>query len=442
MKNNFFGAVSAALVLALSIASFGCESGDDTPVRIPEDDYSGNGTFTYKAAPTDYVYNANFTETAEAADTSSEYGSWKWESYKDGENKWNRLSGTPATTAAQAVRGSVKGDEIGDVVQTKEYTITFNGAGTWTLNKKFAEEEVLGINAFTKECDVSGAAYDEYVARLAYDAYVDVPVYFVNDATGLTQVFSIELDHNDEPTELNIHPGYYLGKPDGVLVDLEALKKDVEALLPAWNDAPEANKTKIADAEAVIDDINDWINLIKACKAAYDAGKTLTKIVKTFTSEDNFLTYSTKYYADKLLVSTIVTTDGETKPDAGTFKLVKGNFKNGTILITSDNDYSYFDDDDYYMDGGWRGVISADFETTDDKDGKPFTKEARTLTIKGGVLTAPAVRLTKKTAADFENGWYLPIQTPSIKLVYEENTRAATAGLQNISEESCKFKLQ
>ncbi|MBQ3837206.1 MAG: hypothetical protein II814_08765, partial [Treponema sp.] len=68
MKKNLFGAVSAALALALAITSFGCESGNDSPIRVATDaDRAAldKAVFKYVANPTEY------TNTTASTDTSS-----------------------------------------------------------------------------------------------------------------------------------------------------------------------------------------------------------------------------------------------------------------------------------------------------------------------------------------------------------------------------------
>lgn len=105
------------------------------------------------------------------------------------------------------------------------------------------------------------------------------------------------------------------------------------------------------------------------------------------------------------LVKSVDQAGGTAKvPASGSYKVVSGNYKDGSILITKyvsgDDTYEFNDDNDSYIKNGvhYASKISEDFpvankETTASekrKAGSNFQKAARTLNIANKTLTATA----------------------------------------------------
>lgn len=454
MKKNLFGAVAAGLALALAITSFGCESGNDDPIARLTDADLANVTgqkFVFEVTPSEYKYfsgsteeRADIPESGTAASTA--YGNWVWSNYENGTNKWNRLYGTTSTTIAESKRESelskADGKSVGSVVKTKKSTITLNAKdNTWTLSDSSTNKEVYGINRYSTAYQTTPA---EYTARQGYAAYVTIPAY-IGSATaggGTWNAFAAAYTSST----FDVTPGYVTTMQDALTI-LEGadgsagVKKTISDAITLLKDAPEGNKNAIKAAEAELKKCTDLITVLYAEKAAIEKSLLLTKVVLEESTVDGATTSTKTFYAgDKdLVVYTVKSTSGTAKAaNSGKYKVLSGNYITGTLLVTSDKDYTYDDDNDFYMKGTWRGVISVDFPVAKETTAGSINQKAgRTFSINNNVLTANAVRLTATGVGNYTHSFYLPSSITSYADAVSQ--AALTSGLMNKYTKSYAF---
>lgn len=370
MKKNLFGAVSAALALALAITSFGCESGNDSPIRAVTDaDRAAldKATFKYVANPTEY------TNTTASTDTSSgTVGSYEWTSYVDGKLAYNR--NTSSTT-----KGAVDGTKGGDVIKTKKVTLSLDvNAGTWSALEETTSKEVFDI------IDFEDTAKSGYASVKTVKAKTEATV-----AVGHTN-FSVSAPAYSAPTytPAAITAGYIAttspanGYADAkVLIDAQitaanALKAAAvyTAEDKARNDAIDANVKALKEDLALIDAV--WHGATKVVVETTADGKTTTSYLKADGSA---------------AIAPVVATGSAPKAKTGKYVLTSGNYTTGAILITADDKITYDDANDIFVDDGYKGKISITYPEAGPQIGGRAgvigNKTSRSASINGGTLT-------------------------------------------------------
>lgn len=179
MKKNLISAVAAGLALALAITSFGCESGNDTPVHLrytrenygydPKVAAENEDVFTYVAKPTNVYFNlakvkndgtvgTTFAFPSDAEDKYTGYtlGTQAGNTYVNGVQAYNVSKGTfdiegkdPDYTL-----------EAGKNVNTWTETISFDPAtGTFEYYDEFTTFKVTEL-VFCTDTEWDGASGD------------------------------------------------------------------------------------------------------------------------------------------------------------------------------------------------------------------------------------------------------------------------------------------
>ena len=405
MKKNLFGAVSAALALALAITSFGCESGNDNPVRVATDaDRAAldKAVFKYVVNPTHYTPAATGTETP----TGSGTGPYDWVSFKDGVNKFKR---TDATTRS----AEVKGTEVNDVVRTEKETITLNTDGTWTLSKESSDTEVFKLVVF-------GTA-----AASTYENRRVVPVEIVANGSATTSPAFAVGGFAANGTVTNITNGYYVKAASNESTDQarQTIVKNLNAALKTASDNLDAYKVANYGyvTKAVQDAYDAYVKSVKDAIADIDAWYQFeaNKVIVTTTNTDGASKTVRKYFKgdDAIARATVETSSGTAKPEKGTYKLLDGNYSTGTILVTGEGTIAFDDDNDKFTDSsnGYVGKISVEYpdQTTVAALNNAYPasvkrKAGRKLSIVNGQLSAPKMDLSCTDAAGTHTfGFYL-----------------------------------
>ena len=372
MKKNLFGAVSAALALALAITSFGCESGNDSPVRAVTDaDRAAldKATFKYVANPTEY------TNTTASTDTSSgTVGSYEWTSYVDGKLAYNR--NTSATT-----KGDVDGTKGGDVIKTKKVTLSLDvNAGTWSALEETTSKEVFDIIDF------------EDTTKAGYASVKTVKAKTEATLTGSHVAFDVSAPGGTPSTSYSaaaITPGYLITTGTGVYGYADAKTKIDAAITAAnalkvaavytaadktFNDAIDANVKALKEDLALIDAV--WHGATKVVVETTADGKTTTSYLKADGSA---------------AIASVVATGSAPKAKTGKYVLTSGNYTTGAILITADDKITYDDANDIFVDDGYKGKISITYPEAGPQIGGRAgvigNKTSRSASINGGTLT-------------------------------------------------------
>ena len=425
MKKNLFGAVSAALALALAITSFGCESGNDNPIRAVTDaDRAAlDGTvFKYVATPTEYTATGTPSVTEAATEKGELYSASTGYSY----NKFiNGVQNYNIKTADSWGKADVTKPAVGDVIKTKS--------------------ETVALNAKNNTFEYGASSSDYAVKEIYWSSTGAAPSTDANAYDTITSTYA-----GTAPTAAEI---------DTALTAAETAKKSADAALAdkqdAWNKLTPSEKKTQSDAKSGTE--YDALEIAKT--NATNAGNqfewlTVYKegarysILNTKTV-NGATTGSLKYVKslDKQeLVKEVSKASGEAKATAtGTYKVVDGGYLTGTILITSykkgDDTYEFNDDADTYIKTGLHIArkISDDFNQTATQGWSPNSKKARTLSINNNVLTAPQFETTSTAVGEASKAYayFLNSSLNTAKRAVDDNTRvtavSTATGFYNVS---------
>ncbi len=368
MKKNLFGAVSAALALALAITSFGCESGNDSPIRVVTDaDRAAldKATFKYVATPTEYKNTTASTDTS-----SGSVGSYEWTSYINGTLAYNR--NTSVTT-----KGTVDGTKVGDVIKTKKVTLSLDvNAGTWSALEETTSKEVFEIVDY----DATTASYAsvKVVKAKEIGTIGSETAFDVSSPSGTSTYVPAAITNGYLATTGTGVYGYADAKAkiDAAITAANGLKKAAvySADDKTFNDAVDANVKSLKEDLALID--AKWHGATKVVVETTADGKTTTSYLK----------------ADgTAAIAPVVATGDAPKAKTGKYVLTSGNYATGSILITADDKITYDDANDIFVDDGYKGKISITYPEAGPQVGGRAgvigNKTSRTASINGGTLT-------------------------------------------------------
>ena len=347
MKKNLFGAVSAALALALAITSFGCESGNDNPVRAWTDaDRAAldKAVFKYVANPTNYTAANLDTATLFDGDATGGY------SLKTGMNALY-INGVQAYSLADGKFGveNVKKDgKPGTVYNTTNENVALNAAdNTFEYTTDKTAYSVTGLEA----------------AASATKTY--------NYALGATTVDAAYLN---------------------TLVTDVATKTD--AVTAATVDWKKAGEPASGSEKTALDNAN---TALTAAKKLEEAARMYvifgaTKYIEETKTVAGVMTGTRTYYKDdKVVGDPVKLSGGSASSTKGVYKINDTNYMTSKFLLTTVGDNVFFDDDpsNYYTVKGVRQVnkIETDFpEATSE-----YSKKGRTVSITGGNLKADVI---------------------------------------------------
>ncbi len=423
MKKNLFGAVSAALALALAITSFGCESGNDSPIRAVTDaDRAAldKATFKYVATPNEYTPAGTTRETPSGTDSTTGYD---WVSYVNGTLAYNRKSDSAAKSA------TVKGTEVGDVIKTKKETVTLDvNAGTWSKLAEATSLEVFALVDHTATGTTANCTLTSKAVQISEDYDATHRVIAIAAGT-LSGTYSPSVITPGYITTYNGANGYadVKAKFDNVIDTIKALKSDY------------VTSAAIKDANKAIDDDIEALNLELAYIDAKWHGAT-----KVIVSTDAANTKTTKFVDDngKEVIPAIVKKGTAPEAVTGKYTLLSGNYKTGSILLTTWNKVTFDDANDAYVtDAGYKGKISVTYPVASTtRVGALGQKDSRILTIANGVLTAPKILVTQSDAVDPNRqfGFILGASTTA----YYDNTAIGKHATARDEYQSYSYKLQ
>ena len=381
MKKNLFGAVSAALALALAITSFGCESGNDSPLRNPTDaDRAAldKATFKYVANPTNIlVTEADLTDKSAALfGASTEITGYTLQPsmeklYIDGVQSYNKKSGKIKTE---------KKAEVGNVYNTFSETIALKYDGTFEYTDSTSNYEVKEI---VFETDAQWGAAGR--GQAAYERIED---------TG---------DNYEIADAVVAAKGAY-----------DTKKTAFEAAETAWKNAGSlptgSEKTAYDAAKAAFEAAESAYYLAWA----FREGARYTILDKTTVAGK---TTGSLKYVEKLDGGKVYYTKdlsgGETKAKASGKYTIDGTYKQASILITTWEKLDFDDAAGTYVDRSTslnnpnKGDIERDYPEksyTPAVVGKnniasKFCKKGRSLSLNNGVITTNKIETSLDTVA-------------------------------------------
>ena len=402
MKKNLIGIVAAGLALALAFT--GCESGSDSPVKYATDldnPVTKGSKFTYVANPTSYTPAATATETPTGTSTLTGYD---WGSYVDGTLAYNRKS--DATT-----KSAVKGTEVGDVIKTKKSTVVLNSKdNTFSVLDETTSKEVFAL-VYSGDTGITANASKLYYAQV------------VTSVTGTAfNTKAIDVEAAAAPAEAALFQAGEVVSYDAAIANIKSALATAKPLYEAkkYEDNPTANKDAIKAYADTVKLLNEQIVRLDALKFS---------AVKIIVETDAAAKTTTSYLkADgSPAIAPVVATGTAPKAKTGTYKVLSGSYKDGTILVTSFDKETWNDDDGTYVNDGFKGYIKDAYpEPSATEAGSASRKAARTLTISGGTLTAPKVLTATTTAVDPSITWGFFLQASQTK--YFDTTSAGYSG--------------
>jgi len=364
MKKNLIGIVAAGLALALAFT--GCESGSDSPVKYATDldnPVTKGSKFTYVATPSSYEPAAADKEEVASAGAD-------WASFANGTNSFSRRS-----TSAQS-RGTVTGSDYGDVIKTTKSTIVLNSKdNTFSVLEETTSKEVFELKDGNDDGTVNATskkiAKAKKVSTIATGKdYAVTPI--VCEASGVS--------------------GGVIGTSGAV--EVTDYKAAADALLGALDAGATAFKNAEYKAEADATKIKAYNDIVKALKEELVLVDALRfGAVKIIVETDAAAKTTTSYLTDKgaNAIAPVVATGTAPKAKTGTYKVLSGSYKDGSILVTSFDTETWNDDDGTYVKDGYKGLISEGYPEPSTVAGSTSRKAARTLTISGGKLTFPKI---------------------------------------------------
>ncbi len=386
MKKNLFGAVSAALALALAITSFGCESGSNDPVGVGVDAAAAAAlTFTYEADPTEYTYNGTSVSGATEVDNDvvkyydNTLGTagYSKNSYIAGVNAYNILTGKKLAKIEK--KNYFQAPALGNVCDTKIQKLVLNAKdNTYTVKEYTTKYAVIGIRLSSDSDNATTRATANYGDSMAY---ATLPFFFISTSTPAS---------------------YGTAYAGGVAVGYINRYQSASSTLTeaeAWTSALGlVSTTKFLTGPATGVDLwevaDAYMRGARFCIQGDDARayyKALNGNMIQAESNDNFV---------KVVKCT---TDGSTDKDSGSYSL-SGDYMNGTLTVTKNGSYAFRSDGYYYKDNVLQ-VNKADVDFTvasTTTTGNKLYSKHRTLSIAGGVVTAPRY-ITNYTNATLVN---------------------------------------
>ena len=355
MKKNLFGAVAAGLALALAFTA--CESGNDNPIRVKTDaDLAAaqKTEFVYVNKTTDYD-NAYKTIAGTPWTGATEYatggvGHWTWSSFEKGENKWNRDVAAYSSVYSNMTsnRGTPDGKTVGDVIKTSKKTVTLNsGDNTFTVVDESTNKEVFAIKNWDyTSTAVAPITYTGAVAEYGYASRKQIPWKIVSSGISLPAnidyfavtnavVGTSNADVTAGISVYNALTGSEAATRDSNIALLKAAIESQEKHVARLKDNPDANgkngNDSIKTAETVLATIKGYYANALAAKdgAAY--------VILTEETKDG-VTKSTTVWTKKVDGTDVVrkneTTSGTESKTEGVYKLLTGNYRTGTFLVT------------------------------------------------------------------------------------------------------------
>ena len=400
MKKNLISAVAAGLALALAITSFGCESGNDTPVHLAytraryayADDAAAEAgdVFTYVAKPNSYqaIPDSTGYYTADHRVYGGTIGHYEWRSVIEGENAYNVIS-------SDTKKGDVDGTKVGDRVSTVELQISLNAADkTYVVNTVTTQVAVNQLVA----ADYTGTddSYDStFYLGWKIDALEASPDFGVPHVSGYDSRYHDYVSPVATPGQIDL---YAHGTANTIVEVKQKLHDVIVDQLEVIEDIKNDPLSKEEDLAAALLDLSAYqANLAYAEGARVWISKQ-SSLSGILTKEDTFLTKE-----GGKVISTYLEVAGDYEPITGTYKVAGGNYKDGTILLTSiekDGVEIVFDDKEgkYYLDGmGPYDMKDQFYEAPTTEVGgdvgreATYTTKGRTLKIADGVLTSTAV---------------------------------------------------
>ena len=422
MKKNLFGAVAAGLALALAITSFGCESGNDSPLAQPYERKTANykidigkkfkdTVYEYKAAPTIYesfatTYVSNSTsgtgasfvtentdKVSSTSVTTYQNGSilaseavtdlnYSWAKYVDGIQSYNKLDGKWSGTAA-------KGTNIGDVTKTAYETFTIDTSdNTFKWSKKSSNYEVRGLRIYDSvewgDNYVYNTPHTYFEKKLTQTtAYDTLPYYILPEANrktypsgNLTIKYALtEFQTNN--TAGGDYPYLTIGRAtshaDARLVIDAAIIKAQNALDNAKiTDLTTTASGRSAAVKAAEEDLAKLQNLKKQSDY-YERGARVS-ILDTETVDEKttgYLKYYTKVGGTLIDTEDKAATNNKNQAMTGKFTITGDSYIDGAeIVLTEITDYRnnekgdkyvFTDGSDYYYKNDVYGKVSVDF---------------------------------------------------------------------------------
>ena len=435
MKKNLFGAVSAALALALAITSFGCESGNDSPVRAVTDaDRAAldGSVFKYVATPTEYTGTGTpvTEEETKVGKTGSTVAGFAYNKFENGSQNYNIKSGDWGKV-------DVTKPAVGDVINTKAETIALNAKdNTFEYGSSSSAYAVRELILSTTTTPDGAAAYDIITASVSQTDQERI------DAAK-TALTTAKNETADAQTAFNT---VYNGLSAADKAAFDAMTEDQKK-------AAQTTYATLADkktAQTAAQNQFDWSTVWKE-GARYSILDTKTVNGATTGS----LKYLTKLDKDGKVVKTVDKKGGEAKAAAtGSYKVVDSGYNTGSILITKlvkgDNTYVFDDDNDHYTLNGleiYSSKISVDFDTQTTTKGKTtYSKKGRTLLISNGTLTSQKIETNNSTVTADVNKTYAFLlnssnDTPKKAADDAGNTAAGHSGV-NLYAASYSYVLQ
>ena len=423
MKKNLFGAVSAALALALAITSFGCESGNDSPLRNPTDaDRAAldKAVFKYVATPNEYTPAGTTAETPSGTSSTTGYD---WVSYVNGTLAYNRK------TDATAKSATVKGTEVGDVIKTKKETVTLDvNAGTWSKLAEATSLEVFALVDYTATGTTTNCTKTSKAIQIAEDYDASHTVITITPGS-LSGTYTPSVIAPGYITTYNGANGYadVKAKFDAAITTIKTLKSDY------------VTTAAVKDANTAIDNDIEALNLELAYIDAKWHGAT-----KVIVSTDAANTKTTKFVDDngKEVIPAIVKKGTAPEAETGKYTLLSGNYKTGSILLTTWNKVTFDDANDAYVTAdGYKGKISVTYPVASaTRDGAIGQKDSRILTIADGVLTAPKMNVSHSDAAAATKNFAFIFSASTV--AYYNNSAIGVTATGRDEYQSYSYKLQ
>lgn len=422
MKKSLFGVAAAGLALALAITSFGCESGHDNPLRVPTDvDWAkfNKTSFSFVSVPNDYT-NSPVGSTITATEYGKgKVGSWVWEGYEAGTNKWNRDVPAKSEGANYTItRGDVTGDKVGDVVKTKKTTVTLNaGDCSWSMTSEATNKEVFQIFNWDYKSTGTGAsatitgAVDEfnYASRkqvpwkvMPKDSSSALPANYAS--------YQFKVVKGNDVTATTVTPGILIYYPpnqteaDVIETSINRLKEAIDAqekYVAQLKRNEAGNATAIANAENDLKKFKDWHT------NAWTQREGAAFVVLEETTKDGVTKSVTswKKAIDKDVVASQESTSGTESKTEGKYTVISGDYISGTFLVTKYNTITFNDKNDKnegtYIDEGAitrYGDIAKDYPaSTETIKGNKLQYNGRVFVIENKVLRGKEPVIDTKT---------------------------------------------
>ena len=421
MKKNLFGAVSAALALALAITSFGCESGNDNPIRAVTDADRAAldaSVFKYVAKPSKYTAISSGVSTWYAEDTvQGTKGSYHWDSMANGKTVYN----------VEDAEHKLQGKE-GDVELTETSTISLN-----------AKDMTFTVDVVTTDSRKYAIRNYEYLSTgtstYTYNSTKKVPFRLVTSATTGAATFGVTEGTASAASAVTDGEFVYTGsttEAQARAACIAELKKAVDGqnkYIARLKDAPDASKSDLETANTLLATLTEYYD--NAC-AQRDGATVVTVESKT----TNGVTETTTKWLKKFdgdVVRSATSKSGSDNQVKGSYKLLSGGFQTGKILLTTIGKVTFPENADNtgtYTDAGDNNRVGNNAEdfpkATTTISGSNKQYDARVLTIDNGTITAPFVTTSAVSASGMSrNNVFSAKSYTTYKAAYDDAAETA-----------------